>query len=393
MTPKEKTKWLTREVFGFGLTSFFSDLSHEIATTLLPLFLASLGAPAYAVGFIEGAADGLSGFTKLLGGWVSDRTGKRKSLALIGYAVTGITQGLFAFAAHWSQVFIFRVSGWMGRGFRSPIRDALFHDSVPKEASGRAFGFERALDTLGAVIAPVLAYFFAARLGFRQLFLLTWIPGILAVLTFFLFIKEKKIERGQSFSLLKGIGRFSPRTRRFLFAVTLFGLGDFSHTLLIYWAGVLLTPVYGAARASGTAILFYALHNFVYAAASYPMGRLADKIGKIRVLAAGYFLAGLTFLALAFTRGQPVFLGAIFFLSGFYIAIEDSLERAVAGDLLAKEIKATGYGVLASLNGIGDLFSSFIVGLLLSFGSPLMAFGYCFVLSLAGAFFLSAIQE
>ncbi|MCM8776123.1 MAG: MFS transporter [Candidatus Omnitrophica bacterium] len=385
MNSKEKSKWLTWEVFGVGLTSFFSDLSHEVVTTILPLFLASLGAPPYAVGLIEGISDGLSSFAKLLGGWISDQLGKRKSLALLGYILTGLTQGLFAFAVVWPLALLFRAIGWFGRGWRTPIRDALFYEAVGREASGRAFGFERAMDTVGAVIAPLVALFFISKIGFRNLFLLTWIPGILAFVCFFLFVRDRQVKVFKAFSLRDGLRSFSPQYKQFLFAVTFFGLADFSHTLLIYWAGILLMPVYGLAKASSVAISLYVIHNIVYAAASYPMGHLADKIGKSRILALGYAAACVMFLGLMFSKGNVVVLGFIFILAGFYVAIEDALERAIAGDLLASEIKGTGYGVLASLNGIGDLCSSFIVGVLLSLGCPIFAFGYCLLLGLAGS--------
>lgn len=388
MVNRQENRWLTWEVFGFGITSFFSDLAHEVATTVLPVFLASLGAPPYALGLIEGMADGLSSASKLLGGWVSDRLGKKKFFASLGYLTTGITQGLFAFVTIWPQAFLARVAGWIGRGWRTPIRDALFHEAVPKEASGRAFGFERMMDTMGAVIAPLVAFFFLSKIGYRKLFLLTWIPGLLSFFCFLIFVKDRKDAPIKAFSLIQGLQQLSPRYRKFLLGVTCFGLADFSHTLLIYWAGLLMTPVYGVAKASSLAILLYALHNVIYAAASYPMGHLGDKIGQRIVLGIGYALACLMFLGLAFAKGNLFFLALIFGLGGFYIAVEDALERAIAGNLLAKEIKGTGYGVLASLNGIGDLFSSFVVGILLSFGSPILAFGYCVILGSAGTFFI-----
>lgn len=388
-----RPSWLNRSVVGFGLTSFFSDLSHEVATTLLPLLLRNLGAPAYAVGLIEGLADSLANFGRILGGWLSDRIGKRKNLALAGYFLTSISQGLFAFVSFWQQALWIRVIGWFGRGWRSPIRDALFHDSVEKEVSGRAFGFERMMDTLGAVIAPVLVFFFLNKVGFKNLFILTWIPGAIAIVSFAYLVKEKTVSNQQIFSLLHGFSRFQPQYKKFLLAVTMFGLGDFSHTLLIYWAGVVLTPVYGEAKAASTAIVLYAVHNIIYALVSYPMGHLGDKFGKIRVLGFGYGLACLMFLSLIFSQPTFVHLLVIFSLGGFYYGIQDALERAIAGDLLSCEIKGTGYGALASLNGIGDLLSSFIVGLLLSSGSSAIAFGYCAVMGTAGTILLSRCAE
>lgn len=391
--PHAKRKWLTPQVFGFGITSFFSDLSHEVATTVLPLFLASLGAPAYAVGLTEGLADGLASLGKLVGGWFSDQRGKRKSMAFIGYAITGVTQGMYAFVSIWPQALILRVMGWMGRGWRSPIRDALFHDSVLKANSGKAFGFERMMDTLGAVLAPLSAYFLLPLIGFKNLFALTWIPGILAALCFLVFVKDHRVHHPKKFSFSKGLKSFSERYRVFLVAVTLFGFADFSHALLIYWAGVLLTPEHGIVKASSMAILLYVFQNIVYALVSYPAGHIADKIGKFRVLVIGYALGCLMFAALIFADGNYYFLLLIFLVRGFYMAIQNTLERAIAGDLLEPEIKGTGYGVLASLNGLGDLLSSLIVGILLTAGSSALAFGYCFLFAVLGTLALFQVRR
>ncbi len=386
-------QWLTTEVFGFGLTSFFSDLAHEVATTLMPVFLASMGAPAYAVGLMEGLADGLANAGKLFGGWISDRIGKRKSLALAGYALTGVCQGLYCLVTAWPQALAVRAAGWAGRGLRSPIRDALFHDAVGNDVSGRAFGFERAMDTMGAVLAPLAAYFFVSKIGMRQLFAWTWIPAGLAVLCFFLLVRERKPVSARSFSLWGGMRSFSPEYKRFLVAVTLFGLGDFSHTILIFWAGLLLAPIYGMAKAGSFAILLYVLHNAVYAAASYPVGRFADRVGKYKVLAAGYLVMCAMFVALIFARGNLGVLALIFALGGLGMAVEDTLERAVAGDLLPSHIKGTGYGVLATLNGCGDVLSSILVGVLLSWGSVGIAFGSCAVVGAAGAILMMRLGD
>lgn len=391
--PSKSRKWFNREILGFGITSFFSDLSHEVATTLLPLFMASLGAPAYAIGIIEGVSDGLASISKYIGGWISDRIAKRKLMAAGGYGVTALFMGMFGLATNWTQALFFRSAGWIGRGLRLPVRDALFHDSVTPQTSGRAFGFERMLDTCGAVLAPLLAFFFLPKLGFEKLFMLTWIPGFLAVLTFMMLTRDHREHHERSFfSLREGFSKMPPHFRHYLTAITLFGLSDFSHALIIFWAGHLMTPVYGAAKASGLAILMYAFHNLVYAAAAYPAGRLADKIGKFRVLEFGYILACVMYAGFIFASGNLFVLFGLFALRGFYAAIEDTLERAIAGDLLTSDIKGTGYGILSAANGIGDLISSFVVGFLMSGGSPVFSFGYCLVLAILGTFALMRVS-
>ena len=153
----ESKRWLTRGVLGIGLASLFSDWGHEAATSILPAFLASLGAPAIALGIIEGVSDGLASFAKLLGGWIADRPGWRRPTGIIGYLATGISTFAYAFAGSWPVVLLLRSAGWAGRGSRGPSRDALLADAVTPTQVGRAFGFERAMDTVGAVIGPLCA--------------------------------------------------------------------------------------------------------------------------------------------------------------------------------------------------------------------------------------------
>lgn len=389
---KSKESWLNREVTGFGLTSLFSDMSHEVATTLLPLFLASIGAPPYSVGFVEGIADGLASLGKIIGGWVSDRTKERKVLAVAGYAVMAVAQGMFGFCVNWTQVLAVRSAGWFGRGWRSPIQNALFHDAVTVETSGRAFGFERTMDTLGAVIAPAAVFFLLPVIGYRDLFFLTWIPGLIAVLCFQFLTKDHRTEHHDfNFSFHEALREMPKDFKKFLVAVTLFGLSDFSNALVIFWTGFLLKPEYGAVKASSLVILMYVFHNITNALAAYPAGWLADRIGKFRVLGFGYLLACLFYFLFIFADGNVFLLFALFGIRGVFLAIIHTLERAIAGDLLTSSIKGTGYGLLASMNGIGDFCSSILVGFLFTTKSSVGSFGYCFLMAAAGTFFLMRI--
>src|ERR1700677_3434010 len=148
---------LTRGVLGIGLASLFSDWGHEAATSILPTLLASLGAPAFALGVIEGVSDGLSSFAKLAGGWIADRPRWRKPTGILGYLATGLSTFAYAFAQSWPAILVMRALGWLGRGGRGPSRDTLLSDAVAPEQQGRAFGFERAMDTLGAGLGPLCA--------------------------------------------------------------------------------------------------------------------------------------------------------------------------------------------------------------------------------------------
>src|SRR5579863_10745439 len=165
-TPSKVTttnaRWLTRGVFGIGLASLCSDWGHEIGTSLLPILLAGLGAPAYALGVIEGVADGVSSFAKLAGGWIADRPAWRKPIAVTGYLLTALSTFTFGFVGAWPQILAARAIGWVGRGARGPSRDVLLIDAVAPSQVGRAFGFERTMDTCGAILGPLCATALAA---------------------------------------------------------------------------------------------------------------------------------------------------------------------------------------------------------------------------------------
>jgi MFS family permease len=368
-----------------GLTSFFSDLGHETATAILPLFLASIGAPPVALGMIEGVSDATSSFVKLGAGWIGDRVPRRKPIVVSGYALTGIATALFGLATGWPHVLISRSIGWFGRGIRGPLRDAMLSDSVEPAVRGRAFGFERAGDTLGAVVGPALAVVLLSALTYRQIFFATLLPGLLAALSFSLLVKERGRSLMRPRKFREAVGALPPKFRLFLVGVSVFGAGDFAHTLLILFATQALTPSLGAAQAGALGVALYTVHNVLYAVASYPMGAVGDRFGKRTLLAGGYLLAAL--MSMGFIVALPAVwtLAVLFGLGGLYIAIEDTLERAIAADLLPEDLRGTGYGVLATANGLGDFASSLLVGLLWTAVGPAAGFAYAAGLSVIGA--------
>ena len=188
-----KVRWLNRTVLGIGLASLFSDWSHEIATTVLPAFLATMGVAAAWLGLIEGLSDGLSSFAKMASGYYTDKLRRRKPLAVLGYLVTAFATASFGLATAAWHVLVARSCAWLGRGVRTPVRKALLAASVTKEAYGRAFGFERMMDTLGAIVGPASAFLLLQALNHRYppLFALTLIPGLIAAGLAFL-VKEKE---------------------------------------------------------------------------------------------------------------------------------------------------------------------------------------------------------
>jgi MFS family permease len=382
-------RWLTRGVFGIGLASLCSDWGHEIGTALLPILLAGLGAPAYALGVIEGVADGLSSFAKLAGGWIADRPHLRKPVAVAGYLLTGLSTFAFGFVGAWPQVLASRAIGWMGRGIRGPARDVLLTDSVAPQLVGRAFGFERTMDTIGAVLGPLCATGLVAVMSVRMAMRWTLLPGALAALAIATLVPTSA-RSGEYHPLpfTASLGRLPPEFRKFLKCVALFGLGDFAHTLLILRAVQLLTPAYGIVRAEGIAVALYTVHNVIYAGASYPAGFLGDKLGRRGILIIGYLLAAVMSIGFIFAPPRLPELIGLFGLAGLYVAIQDTLEKSVAAELLPKDVRATGYGVLATVNGIGDFFSSMIVGFLWTAVSPAAGFVYAAALTGMGGLLL-----
>jgi len=395
---KNPSSWLNKTVVGTGITSALGDFAYETATVILPGFLAVLGIPAFALGAIEGVADAISSFTKLGAGFLSDRVGRRKPLVMLGYGLTAIAQALFAIATGWGLILFGRTVAWFGRGVRGPLRDAILAEAITSQTRGRAFGFHRAADTVGAVIGPLLGVALLAMfqnassadasVPFRNVFWLTLIPGTLSVLSFGFFVNEKPRDKNPRLKFWKSIRSLPVNFRHYLTAVGVFGMGDFAHTLLILAATQLLTADLSVVKAAQVAGLLYVGRNVVQAVVSYPVGHLADKYGHKKILTIGYIIAVLTALMMAFAFlfqiTNIIYLAFIFFLAGVYIAVEDALESTMTAEYVPQELRGTGYGLLGTVNGIGDLISSSVVGLLWTVISPVAGFGFAAILMLTG---------
>ena len=392
-----EARWLNRNVIGMGIASLLSDAGHEMATAILPGFLAVLGVSAAALGSIEGIADSVSSFVKLGSGWYSDRLGYRKSITVGGYFLTGLAKGLFAFAHGWPLVLVGRVVGWLGRGIRGPLRDAILANSVPPESRGKAFGFHRAGDTVGAVLGPLMGVWLLAHLHpqaadasapFRTVFLLTLIPGLASGLAFAILVREKRGAPSEMhfWTTLRAL---PPPFLRFLWGCGIFGMGDFARTLMILAATQLLAPTCGVEHASQLAALFYVAHNLFYAGCSYPIGALSDRLGRRGLLALGYLAGGFASVGLVaaflWQLHAAVYLLALFGLAGFSIAVVDALEGAITADLITDPVRGTAYGVLGTVNGMGDLVASVVVGSLWTAFSPVLAFAYAALMMGTGA--------
>jgi MFS family permease len=389
--------WRDPTVIGMTITSFCADVGYEMVNAVLPGFLGSIGVAAAALGWIEGAADALSSFVKLISGAWSDRVGHRKPIVTLGYFLSGTALALFAAAVSWPLILAGRLVAWFGKGIRGPLRDAMLAESAAPEARGKVFGMHRAGDTAGAVTGPLIGVWLlswlprpTASAPFRTIFLVSLIPGLISVLSVVLLVKEKRAPRQPSRKLWKSLRDLPRPYVRFLIGAGIFGAGDFAPTLLVLAAAQVLKPGYGVVRAGQLAALFYVVRNLVYALAAFPAGALADRMNKERLLAVGYGIGALTGAGAAAMFVVPAFsemaaITGVFVLAGIYMGIQDSLEGAIPADLVGPESRGTAYGAMGAVNGIGDFIASALVGTIWTTVSPEAAFGIAGLLMLAGA--------
>jgi MFS family permease len=393
-------RWLNRNVWGMTITSMLSDASYEMVLAVLPGFLPVIHVAAAALGWIEGASDAFSSFLKLFSGWYSDKLGQRKWMIVLGYLFTGTGLSIFSAAVSWIPILLGRVVSWFGKGIRGSLRDAMLSESVDPDVRGRAFGFHRAGDTVGAIVGPLAGVALLSFLPrafpntdaaapFRTIFLLSLIPGLAAPLVFAFVVRETPRQPRPGMKLVASVRQLPRAFRRFLAAVGLFGAGDFSPTLLTLAAATLLRSTHGPIRAAQLAAVLYVIRNIVYAGASFPIGVLADRTAKGPLLAGGYFCeavaAGIT--ALLFMRSSAAFrvLAVVFIVSGVFAAAKDTLEGAIPPELTTQDRRGTVYGTLGAVNGVGDLVASAVTGTLWTVVSPVIAFAVAALLMALGA--------
>lgn len=400
-------KWLNRTVVGAGITSALGDFCYETTTVILPGFLAVLGIPAAALGIIEGIADAVANFTKMVAGYIADKLGHRKLLVLIGYGLTPVGQIMISLAGGWPLLLMGRLVSWFGKGMRGPLRDAIVVQAVRPETRGRAFGFHRATDSIGAVAGPLLGiallglaqkwHWSDASGAFRFVLWLSVIPGVLAVLAFLALVKDARRSPNPALRFFSTLRDLPLRFKRYLGAVGLFGIGDFSHSLLILAATNLLTGSCGLVRAAQIAGLLYVWRNVVQVLASYPVGALADRMDHLTVLIAGYALGALTAiltaLAFWFGVGSVSLLASIFTIAGLYMAVQEALESTVTAEMVQPDTLAMSYGALGTVNGASKFISSATVGVMWSSVSPVFGFGLASMLMVAGTLSLLGCRK
>ena len=367
-------------VFFMGLTSFFTDISSELIFTLVPLFLSDvLGATSTIVGLVGGLSDSADSIFRIFSGWFSDKIGKRKVLATMGYSISTVAKPFMLLANTWGAVIGVRVGDRIGKGVRSSSRDALIADSVDEKERGRSFGLHRAMDTAGAVvgliIAAIIVYmipgdkFHMTREAYHWMVVVAIIPAVLAVLVILTLVRERKKVAS---AVLTGISKpvvltpFSNQFKLFLVIIGLFTLGNSSDFFLILEAQRVKTPLLQV-------VLMLVLFNLTYALLSTPMGVLSDKIGRKRVITAGWLIYGLVYIGFALS-GIIWQIWALFAVYGVYYAICDGAAKAFVADLVPANRRGTAYGIYNGVVGLVALPASLIAGVLWGNIAPAAAF-------------------
>ena len=388
---------LGRNVLALSAVSLLTDAASEMVYPLLPLYLSTvLGVSAASVGAIEGAAESTAALLKLASGWWSDRLARRKPLVVVGYALAALARPLLALAQTAGAVLTIRLTDRVGKGIRGAPRDALIADSVPKESRGLAFGFHRASDHLGAVIGPLLAFtLLASGLTLRQLFVVTLIPGLLAVAVAIFGVREivraKKSANADS-TAAEGSSskKFDPRARLdgrfwgFLAILLLFTIGNSTDAFLLLRAAQLGVPV-------ALIPILWAMLHIVKSVASVPGGALSDRVGRKPLIVSGWIVYAAVYFA--FGAATTVWHAwALFAIYGVYFGLTEGVEKALVADLVPEARRGTAYGWYNLALGLGALPASILFGTLWDTYGPRVAFTVGALAALLASLALAALR-
>ena len=351
-----------RNIIFLGLVSFFTDLSTEMVYPLIPLYLTStFGATPAIVGVIEGIAESLASLLKVFSGYLSDKLQNKKLLAFTGYATSLFYKLALLLAGSWAGILGARVIDRFGKGIRTAPRDVLVSESAEKSKMGKSFGLHKALDMAGAAMGILITYFLLrgsdGNFDYTKIFMISAIPAVLGLCMFF-FIKEKKVPRQprEKEPFWKNIRKIDGQLKLYLLVVCLFTLGNSSNSFLLL-----------KAKATGfddtSVILLYFIFNITASLLSLPFGGLSDKVGRKKLLVAGYTVFALCYLGFAFSNSRPQMV-AVFVLYGAYTAMIAGVERAFVAEIAPPHLKGTMFGLHSTVTGIALLPASVIAGVL-----------------------------
>lgn len=362
----KKIKELPRNVWAVSFTSFFMDISSEMVLNILPLFLQNvLGVQTAIIGVIEGVAEATASVLKVFSGWLSDKLRGRKWIAVIGYGISAISKPFFYIANSWGMIAGVRWADRLGKGVRTAPRDALVADSIKPSQRGLAFGFHRAADTGGAVLGILIAALTVwlvqssnldlGKNTFKTVVLISLVPAFLAVLSLAIGAKDIKLDGKTKAPKItfKGLGK---PFLTFLVIVGIFDLGNSSDAFLVLRAQERGISVLGI-------LIMLAMFNLVYTLVSAPAGNLSDKIGRRKLIIAGWVVYGLIYLGFGLAQ-KPWHIWAAYVAYGIYYGLAYGTAKAMVADLVPEELRGTAYGTYNAVLGIIDLPASMIAGLL-----------------------------
>ncbi|TAL60198.1 MAG: MFS transporter [Bacteroidetes bacterium] len=400
-------KGIPKAVIMLGIVSLFTDAASEMIYPLIPVYVAALGSGAILLGVIEGVAETTASMLKLVSGILSDKIGKRKLLVLIGYSISSVIRPLTGIVSSAWQIIFIRMLDRVGKGIRTAPRDALIASSVDESIRGKSYGFHRAMDHTGAVIGPVLAIMTLLILfsifgmkdslvALRWTFILAIIPGLLAVLTIILFVKESVPKSGNGTQVVFSLKTYDKNFRTYLLIMILFTLGNSSDAFLLFRVQEAISksgsvvnivssiaPLHSmvinfgneAAQARVINILFlpliWAFFHSIKVIFSTPLGTLSDKIGRKKVINIGWGIYAFVYFSFALLVFLPPAIQIIatfilFAVYALFYAFTEGAEKAFVADLVNDERRGTAFGLFNFSIGLGALPASIIFGFLYS---------------------------
>jgi MFS family permease len=368
-----------RNVYAMGLVSFFTDFSTEMILGILPFFIVvGLGASRAVLGTIEGSAELVSYAFRIVSGSISDKTTKRKPFIIAGYGLSTISKPFFSASSGWLDAFAVRATDRIGKGLRTPPRDALIADSVSIENAGKAFGFHRTLDQAGAIVGPLVAFALLQFIDIRGVFIMSLIPGAIAVLILIFVVKEVVIKKHPTANIFANMKQVVHGNKPFVMLLVIsciFSLGAFNFSFVLLKASDM-----GVEK--NFIPIVYAVINIAHTIIGIPSGFLADRIGKEKVLLIGYGVFGISTVLMVILSGNALYAYLLAGVFGVYMGISETVQRAVIPRYVSSELRGTAFGIFSIVIGAGFFVGNVLFGFLWDNSGLASAVMYSVILTL-----------